>query len=70
MRNFGTTLLRENGRSIPRAVRGLESELTSLVDQKNGDRMIKQLQNSVIAKYRDFLASRRSIISLSLRLWH
>ena len=30
--------------------------------------MIKQLLNSVIAKYRDFSVSRRSIICLSLRL--
>ena len=30
-----------------------ESDLTYLVDQMNGDRMIKQLLNSVIAKYRD-----------------
>ena len=36
---------------------------------KLGDRMIKQLLNSVIAKYRDFSVSRRSIIiCLSLRL--
>ena len=33
-----------------------------------GDRMIKQLLNSVIAKYRDLSVSRRSIICLSLRL--
>ena len=39
-----------------------ESDLTYLVDQKNGDRMIKQLLNSVIAKYRDLSVSRRSII--------
>ena len=46
-----------------------ESYLTHLVDQKNGDRMIKQLLlNSVIAKYRDLLVSRRSIICLNLRL--
>ena len=32
------------------------------------DRMIKQLLNSVIAKYRDLSVSRRSIICLSLRL--
>ena len=38
-----------------------ESDLTSLVDQKNGDRMIKQFLNSVIAKYRDLSVSRRSI---------
>ena len=39
-----------------------ESDLTYLVDQKNGDRMIKQLLNSVIAKYRDLSVSRRSIM--------
>ena len=33
-----------------------------------GNRMIKQLLNSVIAKYRDLSVSRRSIICLSLRL--
>ena len=32
------------------------------------DRMIKQLLNSVIVKYRDLSVSRRSIICLSLRL--
>ena len=35
---------------------------------KLGDRMIKRLLNSVIAKYRDLSVSRRSIICLSLRL--
>ena len=35
-----------------------ESDLTSLVDQMNSDRMIKQLLNSVIAKHRDFSVSR------------
>ena len=35
---------------------------------KLGDRMIKQLLNTVIAKYRDSSVSRRSIICLSLRL--
>ena len=35
---------------------------------KLGDRMIKQLLNSVIAKYRDLPVSRRSIICLSLQL--
>ena len=35
---------------------------------KLSDRMIKQLLNSVIAKYRDLSVSRRSIICLSLRL--
>ena len=33
-----------------------------------GDRMIKQLLNSVITKYHDLSVSRRSIICLSLRL--
>ena len=32
-----------------------DSELTYLVDQKNGDQMIKQLLNSVITKYQDCL---------------
>ena len=35
---------------------------------KLGDRMIKQLLNSVIGKYRDLSVSRRSFIYLSLRL--
>ena len=42
-----------------------ESDLAYLVDQKNGDRMIKQLLNSVIAKYRDLALSRRSIMICS-----
>ena len=46
-----------------------ESALKYFVDQKNSDRMIKQLWNSVIAKYHDLSVSRRSIICLSLRLW-
>ena len=45
-----------------------ESDLTSLVDQKNGDRMIKQLLNSVIGKYRDLSVASRSIICRSRRL--
>ena len=46
-----------------------EVDLTSLVDQKNSDRMIKQLLiNSFITKYRDLSVSRRSIICLSLWL--
>ena len=45
-----------------------ESDLTYLVDQKNSDPMIKQLLNSVIAKYRDLSVSYRSIICLSLPL--
>ena len=44
------------------------SDLTSSLDQKNSDRMIKQLLNSIIAEHRDLLVSRRSIICLSLRL--
>ena len=39
-----------------------ESDLTCLVDEKNGDRMIKQLLNLVIAKYRDLSLSGRSVI--------
>ena len=34
-----------------------KSDLTYLVDQKKGDRMIKQLLNSVIAKYHDLSVS-------------
>ena len=45
-----------------------ESDLTYLVHQKNGERMIKQKLNSVIAKYCDLSLSRRSIICLSLPL--
>ena len=45
-----------------------ESDLTYLVAQKNGDRRVKQLLNSAIAKYRDLSVSRRSIICLGLLL--
>ena len=46
-----------------------ESDLTTLVDRKNSDRMIKQLLNLVIAKYRDLSVSQINIIiCLSLRL--
>ena len=38
------------------------------IKNKLSDRMIKQLLNSVIPKYRDLLMSCRSIICLSLRL--
>ena len=38
-----------------------ESDLTCLVDKKNGHRMIKRLLNLVIAKYRDLSLSRRSV---------
>ena len=39
-----------------------------LLKNKLSDRMIKQLLNSVIAKYRDLSVPRRSVICLSLRL--
>ena len=39
-----------------------ESDLTYLVDQRNGDRMMKQLLNSVITKYRDLSVSHSSIL--------
>ena len=39
-----------------------------LLKNKLSDQMIKQLLNSVIAKYRDLTVSRRSIICPSLRL--
>ena len=38
-----------------------------LLKNKLGDRMIKQLLNSVIVQYRDLSVSRRSIICLSLQ---
>ena len=43
-----TTLLCENGDRLPKQA---ENGLTCLVDQKNGDGMIKQLINSVIPNY-------------------
>ena len=43
-----------------------ESDLTYLVDQKNDDRMIKQLLNSVIAKYRDLSVSVYQLICFDL----
>ena len=46
-----------------------ESDLKYLVDQKNSDRMIKQLLNSAIAKYQDLLVFRGSIICVNVRLW-
>ena len=45
-----------------------ESDLAYLIEQKNGDRMIKQLLNLVISKYRDLSVSHRSIICFSPRL--
>ena len=44
------------------------SDLTYLVYQKNGNRMIKQLLNSGVGKYLDLSVSRRPIICLSIRL--
>ena len=38
------------------------------MENKFSDRMIKQLLNSVFAKYRDLSVASRSIICLSLRL--
>ena len=43
-----------------------ESELTYLVDQQNGDRMIKQLLNSLIAKYRNLSVSVYQLICFDL----
>ena len=60
---IGTTSREKNGRSLPWAVRKWLK-----YENKLGDRLIKQLLNSVIAKYRDLSVSRRSIICLSLRL--
>ena len=59
--SFLRSLLRENGRSL---------RFPTIFIKKNklGDRMIKKLLNSVIAKYLDLSVSRRSIICLSLRL--
>ena len=53
----------KNGRSLPWAVREWFK-----YENKLGDRMIKQLLNSVIAKYRDLSVSRRTIICLSPRV--
>ena len=39
-----------------------ESDLTCLVDEKNSDRMIKQLLKLVTAKYRGLSLSHRSVI--------
>ena len=57
---FLRSLLRENGKSLCFSKIFLKNKL--------GDGMMKQLLNSVIAKYRDLLVSRRSIICRSLRL--
>ena len=57
--SFLRSLLRENGRSLC---------FLRIFIKKNklGDRMIKQLLNSVIAKYHDLSVSRRSIIDQPL----
>ena len=62
---IGTTSQEKNGRSHPWAVRKWLKYENNL-----GDRMIKQLLNSVITKYHDLPVSRRSIFCLSLRLRH
>ena len=56
--------------SIALAWKWQMASLPEDIHKKNklGDRMIKQLLNSVIAKYRDLSVSRRSIICISLRL--
>ena len=55
-------------RLIPLAIAlGWKWQIASLKN-KLGDKMMKQLLNSVIAKYRDLSVSRKSIICLSLRL--
>ena len=61
MRNWNHVL--ERKMALPRAARKWLK-----YEDKLGDRMIKQLLNSVIAKYHDLSVSRRSIICLSLRL--
>ena len=44
-----------------------QSDLTFLVDLKNGDQIIKQSLYSVMAKYCDLSVSRRSIVFFGLR---
>ena len=68
MRNWNYSLVCENSESVPQAREQADSDLTYLVDQKNGDGMIKQLLNLVIAKYRDLSVASRSIVCLSIRL--
>ena len=53
----------KNGRTLPWAARKWLR-----YEDKLGDRMIKQLLNSIIVKYRDLSEASRSIICLSLRL--
>ena len=56
--SFLRSFLRENGRSLrfPRIF---------MKKNKLGDRMVKQLLNLVIAKYRDLSVSGRAVISAS-----
>ena len=66
MRNWKHVLEKKNGRTLFWAARKW-----SKYENKLGDRIIKQLLNSVIAKYRDLSASRNlMMICLSLRLRH
>ena len=60
---FLWSLLRKTGRSLRWPFRERYS-----IKKQTGDWMIRQLLNWVIAKYRDFSVSRRSIICLSCRL--
>ena len=54
---------------VDRFPKQAESDLKHLVDQKNSDRMIKQLLNSAIAKYQDLPVFRGSITCVRVRLW-
>ena len=60
---IGTTFSREKWQ-----IASLSCQEVIKIWKQLGDRIIKQLLNSVIAKYHDLPVSRRSIISLSLRL--
>ena len=54
--------------TFSREKRHIASLSEDILKNKPGDRMIKQLVNSVTTKYRDLPVSRTSIICLSLRL--
>ena len=54
---------------VDRFPKQAESDLKHVVDQKNNDRMIKQLLISAIAKYQDLPVFRASIICVGVRLW-
>ena len=60
---IGTTFSREKWQ-----IASLSCQEVIKIRTQTCDRMIKQLLNSVIAKYGDLSVSRRSIIHLSLRL--